>query len=195
MLPKKQPAPPSWVYWECWEWVEAPARWWLMFTEDFVTSSPCDSSGSSRPSNWLHSLFQSHPRNSFSFRNSHSWRRTFPGRAWSPRKGSGESTLCPLIGARWGHLGTPIPSVPPDSRGSNPPGDSSRSKGGPGISTATFHTRFPTSNPLVQRQNLEQATANSIFPMQGTIPGYFTLPWRWRECGNTPCYIPKTRNW
>lgn len=128
VLPKKQPAPPSWIYWECWEWVEAPARWWLMFTEDFVTSSPCDSSGSSRPSNWLHSLFQSHPRNSFSFRNSHSWRRTFPGRAWSPRKGSGQSPSCPLIGARWGHLGTPIPSAPPDSRGSNPPGDSSRSK-------------------------------------------------------------------
>lgn len=58
---KNQPAPPSWIYWEYWEHVEAPAQWWLMFIEDFVTWSPCDSSGSSHPSNCLHSLFQSHP--------------------------------------------------------------------------------------------------------------------------------------
>lgn len=51
---------------------------------------------------------------------------------------------------------TRFQNLPPDSRNSHLPGGSSQSKGLPGISPATFHTRFSTSNPR------EQTTANSL---------------------------------
>lgn len=91
----------------------------------------------------------------------------------------------PLVSPRRSSVGTPgdahpecpttFQRLPPRSRGT------SRSKGGPGISTATSHTHFSTSNPL------EQTTADStkagndpwiiyISQKQGTIPGYFTFP-------------------